>query len=122
MASVDIPTGDTSARVTVIDTGARMTGSFSFIGPPVPGHDHMSAPAYVFLVEHTASGRRVFFDLGLRQKFEEYAPVVKAYHKAFEVKEGVEVSDFLQDRGVDLSTIEAIIWRQVSAHEVSSRY
>lgn len=114
MVSVEVPSGQTAAKVTVIDTGARMTGSFSFfMGPPVPNSDNLAAPAYVFLVEHQSSQRRILFDLGIRQNFEDNSPAVKAYHAAFAVKQGVEVFDFLRDRGVDLNTIEAIIWRYV---------
>jgi hypothetical protein len=35
---------------------------------PVPaGHEVLHCPAFAFLVEHAATGRRVMFDLGLRK-------------------------------------------------------
>jgi hypothetical protein len=88
MASVNIPKGQMIVKVTVIDTGARITGPISFfMDPPLQEGIGAAAPAYVFLVEHENSGRRILFDLGIHKDFEEYAPVVKAYHKAFEFKQ-----------------------------------
>jgi len=123
MASVNIPEGQTIVKVTVIDTGARITGPISFfVDPPLLEGIEQAAPAYVFLVEHENSGRRILFDLGIRKDFEEYPPAVKAYHKAFEFKTGEEVFDILRDRGIDLNTIEAIVWRYVPKYYLTSRF
>lgn len=115
MASITVPDGQTRVKVTIIDNGARGigTGVVSFFAePPILGHLKVSFPAYVFLVEHEQSHRRVLFDFGIRKNFEEYSPVVKDYHKPLGVfTTGEEIFEFLEDRGVDLGTIEAIILR-----------
>jgi hypothetical protein len=117
MASVHVPKGQVPVKATVIDTGARVSAPMGHFAEPQlsDGSDPelLFVPAYVFLVEHERTGRRILFDLGLRKKFDEYAPVLVAGLKAagFKVDEGEEVFDFLQDRGVDLNTIEAIVWR-----------
>lgn len=117
MASLTLPEGQTAVKVTIIDTGARIKGPLSlFVEPPLLDHlvdEGLAAPAYVFLVEHETSGRKIVFDLGIRKNAAEYAPVPKSYHKDFELTSGEEVFDFLQDRGVDLKTVEAIVWRYV---------
>lgn len=114
MASVDIPHGQSVVKVSVIDTGARIKGPLSFFMEPSlldSVSDHLSGPAFAFLVEHSTSGRRILFDLGIRKNYEEYPPVVREYHKAFQWETGPEVFELLKDGGLDLNTIEAIIWR-----------
>ncbi|KAF4981415.1 hypothetical protein FZEAL_2763 [Fusarium zealandicum] len=115
MASVNIPQSDNCVTVKVIDNGARITGPMSFfIDPPIldelQSKQKLFAPALVFLVEHQQSKRRVVFDLGIRKNPADYPPAVLAYHKAFEIQTGEEVFDILRDGGVDLDTIEAVIW------------
>lgn len=112
MALVNIPDGQSTVRVKVIDNGARIRGSLSlFLEPDILKDMSGSGPAFVFLVEHEKSGRRILFDLGIRKNFDEYTPFVREYHKMFQFEMGEEISDFLQDRGVALETIEAIVWR-----------
>lgn len=118
MASIAVPDGQTAVKVTLIDTGARISGPMSlFAEPPLsddPDRETLSVPAFVFLVEHEPSGRRILFDLGVRAKFDECAPALVAGLRAeglFVENEGEEVFNFLKDRGVDLNTIEAIVWR-----------
>ncbi len=115
MVSVNIPEDNALVKVKIIDNGARIKGPLSFfVDPPLLDHlEHidMGAPAYVFLVEHEGLARRVIFDLGIRKDLDEYAPFVKAYHKAFQIQGGEEVFDLLRDGGIDLNTIEAVIWR-----------
>ena len=114
MVHVDIPDGHTAVRVSVIDTGARISGPLAmFMEPSLLEHqqENLSAPAYVFLVEHEQSGRRILFDLGIRKLYEDFPPVVRNYHSAFHVETGAEVFEMLRDHGIDLSTIEAIVWR-----------
>lgn len=116
MVSIDAPDGQSTVKVSVIDTGARISGPMNFfVEPPLLEQENgdLSAPAFVFLVEHEKSDRRILFDLGIRKKHEEYAPAVRAYHAAFEVEAGEEVFDILPRHGVDLNAIEAIVWRYV---------
>ncbi|KAF1982401.1 Metallo-hydrolase/oxidoreductase [Aulographum hederae CBS 113979] len=108
---IDIADGSTSVNVTIIDTGARITGPCSmFLRPAIQGHDQLSVPAYIFLVEHEKLQRRVLFDLGIRKNPEEYSPKFKKVLEHFHIDPGEEASEFLQSRGVDLNGLEAIIW------------
>ena len=112
MAFVKIPNGEVAVKVQVIDTGARIRGPCAaFMEPSIPGHEELSTLAYIFLVEHEKLQRRLLFDLGIRANIDEYSPALKAVLRHFHVQPGEEASTFLQSRGVDLDTIEAIIWR-----------
>ena len=119
MAAIDIPEGQTPVDVSIIDNGGRITGPMSFfMDPPLlddlQSRKKMFAPAFVFLVEHETSGKKIVFDLGIRKSSEEYPPAVLAYHQAFELIPGQEVFEVLQSGGVDLNTVEAVIWRYAS--------
>ncbi|CAG9954058.1 unnamed protein product [Clonostachys rosea f. rosea IK726] len=115
MVSINIPNGQTAVKVKVIDNGARITGPMAFfLDPPIlveaQRREKMHAPAFSFLVEHETLQRKVVFDLGIRANPEQYPPAVLKYHEAFSLVAGREVYDVLKDGGVDLNTIEAIIW------------
>ncbi|KAJ3526681.1 hypothetical protein NM208_g11073 [Fusarium decemcellulare] len=107
MPSVQVPVGQTSVKVTVIDNGARAKGSWAFfLDPPLHTNQHSSAPAYVFMIEHENSGSRVLFDLGIRKNYDEYPPFVREYHKKVaQFETGDEIFDMLQSRGIDLLTV-----------------
>ena len=126
MASVNVPEGQTTVKVSVVDTGARIKGPTSiFIEPPLLDHleaTAIAAPAYVFLVEHEKLKRKVVFDLGIRKEIGLYAPSVLEYHKAFTMQPGADVFEILQDGGVGLNTIEAIIWRSVHPQLITFEY
>lgn len=73
------------------------------------------APGYSFLVEHTATGRRVVFDLGMRKDPTTFAPpFIKAEGKV-EVKIKNDVAEQIQAGGIELNSVEAVIWRCVGA-------
>jgi hypothetical protein len=75
--AITIPTG-ASVAVSIIDTGTNIQAPMStFLTPSYPGHDSLDVPAYSFLVEH-ASGRKVLFDLGVRQDWQNLSPVIVA--------------------------------------------
>ncbi|KAI9899665.1 hypothetical protein N3K66_006126 [Trichothecium roseum] len=120
MAAVDIPESQATVTVKIVDNGSRITGPMSFFMEPpllddLQSRQKIFAPAFVFLVEHederAGKTRRVVFDLGIRKNPAEYPPAVLAYHEAFEMVPGdKEVFDVLRSGGVDLDTVEAVIW------------
>lgn len=117
MTSVSVPDGQASVKVSIVDTGARISGPMSlFMDPPLL--DHMtkpSAPSLVFLIEHEKSGRRVVYDLGIRKEVEGYAPAMIGNIKGFTIEPGPDVYEFLRDGGISLDSIEAVIWRFVTS-------
>jgi hypothetical protein len=64
--------------VRLIDTTARMTvRAESFVSPVQPGHEFLNLTAVAFFIEHEASGRKVMFDLGVREDYWNYAAVLQ---------------------------------------------
>lgn len=111
--AIDIPAG-ASVSVSIVDTGCVIHGPVStFMTPHYVGHDQLEAPAYTFLVQH-ASGRKVLFDLGVRQDWQNLAPVIVRHvqEPGWSIDCEHSVASFLQDRGVDVAggAIESVIW------------
>ncbi|KAF7365312.1 Metallo-beta-lactamase superfamily protein [Mycena venus] len=79
--------------------------------PVLPGHEAFRAPIFASLIEHAASGRRVMFDLGVRRDLENAAPrIVQLIKDAGTVLLDRDISELLIDDGVDLGSINAVIW------------
>lgn len=76
-------------------------------GAPAP----FAAPGYSFLIENPASGRRVVFDLGVRKDADGASPAMKMDVEEFDVTVEQDISEQLRAGGVDLASVEAIIWR-----------
>lgn len=113
---IAIPAGSIPISVKIIDNGARGIGKTGvatfFTDPPLLQHLTLSFPAYVFLLSHPLSQRKILFDLGIPSNFDSHPPVVVEYHKPLgRFGAGEEIGDFLEKRGVELHSVEAIIWR-----------
>ncbi|KAF2086602.1 hypothetical protein K490DRAFT_66385 [Saccharata proteae CBS 121410] len=110
--NLHIPASTSTARVSVIDTGARVSLPMTnFLKPDMPGKTRLSGPAYSFLITHP-SGRRVLFDLSIRKDIENFPPRIRDRIKDpdWDVKSPQHVADVLTKHGIDLSEVEAIIW------------
>ncbi|KIW88092.1 uncharacterized protein Z519_11202 [Cladophialophora bantiana CBS 173.52] len=74
--TLKIPKG-ASATVSIIDTTSRIQAPVGlFMHPAIPGHEHLNAPAFSFLIEQQKSGRKILFDLGLRKDWQSHPPAV----------------------------------------------
>jgi hypothetical protein len=83
---------------------------------PVPtGHDALHFPVFAFLIEHRASGARILFDLGPRKDLLNGCPAIAAALRNGSVVMPVErdIVEQLEDTGVDVGSISAVIWRCV---------
>jgi hypothetical protein len=84
-----------------------------FMAPPVPGLETFkTSPSLSFFIEHP-SGRRLVFDLGIRKDYQNYSASIAEYLPTTNYNIQVEknVADILEDEGIELSSIEAVIWR-----------
>jgi hypothetical protein len=68
-----------------------------------------------FLVEHPPTGKKVIFDLGVRKDVDGIVPKYRDAFKsdALKMDFGPDVAETLISAGIDLDTIDAIIWRCV---------
>lgn len=115
--ALNIPPSTTTVKVSIIDSTSHISNlpSAEFMGPPIKGYDFLDCPAFSFLIEHP-SGRKLLFDLGVRKDWWNLAPKITSRLKdgnwKVEVKKGV--NEILEENGVPLDSIEAIIWRYQS--------
>lgn len=121
--ALGIPASKSTVRVSIIDTTMRSRIPLSiFAGPPITGLDTLKAPAYSFLITHeddTGAERKLVFDLGLPVNLEkDFPPAIFERLTAMKGGGGMMestkyVSDILEEEGVELDSIEAVIWRSV---------
>ena len=72
----------------------------------------MDIAAFAFLIEH--NGQKVLFDLGMRKDWGSSSPPSLADQMKlgkWKVEVEKNVSEVLQDNGMSLNSIDAIIWR-----------
>jgi glyoxylase-like metal-dependent hydrolase (beta-lactamase superfamily II) len=114
--ALNIPPSSSTVSVKIIDSTSWIEAPLgSLFGPVIPGHEKLSCPSYSFLIEHGPLGRKVLFDLGTRKDWENLAPsivnTIKSHKWGVTVKKNVsEILTESGDAGVDLRSIEAIIW------------
>ncbi|KAJ7281437.1 beta-lactamase-like protein [Mycena rebaudengoi] len=68
--------------------------------------------AHTLVLPHTASKRRLMFDLGMRNDTENFAPSVSAFFSSgtIRVDPFKDITGLLEDGGIPLSSIETVIW------------
>ncbi|KAJ7695487.1 hypothetical protein B0H17DRAFT_930768 [Mycena rosella] len=120
MSFQDLGIPASSSTVTVkafnVVEGTIAVPASSFFTPVLPGHEHLMAPVFAFLIENTTTKQRVMFDLGLRKDLENAAPAIAEIFKAGGITTmSVErdIVEQLVDTGVDLNSINAVVWRRV---------
>lgn len=109
----NIPPSSATVSVRIIDTTTHISGIplSGFVAPAIRGHTPFSIPAYSFLIEHPSS-RSLLFDLGVRRDWENLAPSITKRIKdgGWEVIVQKGVREQLEEHGVSVANIEAIIW------------
>lgn len=111
---VKLPEGGQTITVKLInpvDFGPAILSRF--MAPPVPGLETFpTSPSHSFLLEHS-SGRKLVFDLGIRKDYQNYSPKIASYIPTtkYDIQVTSNVADILEDGGVKLKEIEAVIWR-----------
>ncbi|KAJ6584906.1 beta-lactamase-like protein [Mycena capillaripes] len=109
-----IPTSEATVSLKAFNvvTSAVSVPAAPFLRPILAGHETLQCPVFAFLVEHVPTGRRVMFDLGLRKDIENAAPFIAALFKSGIGAMPVDrdIVEQLVDDGVDLNSINAVIW------------
>ncbi|KAF7365324.1 Metallo-beta-lactamase superfamily protein [Mycena venus] len=93
------------------DMSAVSVPAGGMMQPVLAGHETFHPPIFAFLIQHTTTGRRVMFDLGVRKDPENAAPPIAAAFAAGFIAMPVErdIVEQLIDDGVDLESISAVI-------------
>jgi glyoxylase-like metal-dependent hydrolase (beta-lactamase superfamily II) len=109
-----IPHSSSTVQVSIIDTTTSIKGvdAWKFLSPSIPGHDHLAAPAFSFLIQHPSLDRSLVFDLGLRKDWWNCSPFLLDRFKAGGYVMNVEqsVREILEEGGFDASKSEAVVW------------
>ncbi|KIW31721.1 uncharacterized protein PV07_03321 [Cladophialophora immunda] len=108
-----LPTGNAIVKVRAINTTTDMQlASIGFFEPVIPGLETFSLTTLAFLLEHPNSGKKILFDAGSRKDFWNFPPVV--YGLLLEAAVGLKVeknvSEILEEKGIDLRQINAVVW------------
>lgn len=112
IALQDLPLGDKCCDVSLINTTTEMTiPSHTLIEPVIAGHERLNLPTYAFHIKNRTSGIQVMFDLGARPDWQSLAPsVVESINQSVPgLKITKAVDEILQDAGVDLRQIKALV-------------
>ncbi|KAF9267230.1 Metallo-hydrolase/oxidoreductase [Marasmius fiardii PR-910] len=112
-AEVNIPQSTSTVSVRVFSIFADSTKlPVAMVWEPVlPGRETYHLPGYAFLIEHKGSKRRVMFDLGMRKDHDGFSPQIQtAFSPGLHFIIERDIVEQLQDGGVELESIEAVIW------------
>ncbi|CAI0645418.1 unnamed protein product [Colletotrichum noveboracense] len=113
LSNFHVPPSTSTVNVRVIDSTSQVGCSIEgMVSHTIKGHTWLQCPAYVFLVEHPSSGRKLLFDLGVRKDFENLAPPIQKWFKESGTTCSVDkdVRDILEEGGIQPDEIEGIIW------------
>ncbi|KAL2193042.1 beta-lactamase-like protein [Corynascus similis CBS 632.67] len=109
-----IPPSVNTVDVSIIDTTASIRGvpANLLLAPPVEGYDWLALPVFSFLIHHPTLKRSIIFDLGVRKDWHNLSPsmVSRIKRLGWTVNVEEDVSEILKAGGVDVKTVEAIIW------------
>jgi hypothetical protein len=107
-----IPLSQNVVDVSVVNSTARIRCPLAFfVKDPLPGHETLDCPAYVFLVENS-QGKKVLFDLGVRTDKESFPPVIRSGLAGLQMDVEKDIATILKEDGrVVPSEIDSIILR-----------
>lgn len=111
-----IPVSNATVDVKVFNVGNNhlTNATDGFATPVLPGHESFVVPMFSFLVEHNDSQTRLMFDLGIRKDPQNLAPSIGDFYASgfvFLTEESKDITELLQDGGIPLDSIDAVIWR-----------
>ncbi|KAJ3962610.1 hypothetical protein N0V92_000679 [Colletotrichum tropicale] len=113
LSNFHVPPSTSTVNVRVIDSTSQVGCSIEgMVSHTIKGHTWLQCPAYVFLVEHPSSGRKLLFDLGVRKDFKNLAPPIQQWFKESGTTCSVDkdVREILEEGGIQAVELEGIIW------------
>ncbi|OAA60223.1 Beta-lactamase-like protein [Niveomyces insectorum RCEF 264] len=112
-SQIQFPPGNV-AKVSIIDStlGVNDMNTTYLMDPPMKGFEKLrTIPTWSFFVE-SSNGKKALFDLGVPPDINTFSPAVVAKLKAsgWRIESKKHVADTLKENGVDLKTINSVIW------------
>ncbi|OJI99599.1 hypothetical protein ASPVEDRAFT_128900 [Aspergillus versicolor CBS 583.65] len=97
--SVQFPLSQNVVNVSVINSTAHIRCPLGFfVEAPLPGHETLDCPAYVFLVENS-EGKKALFDLGVRTDKESFPPVIRSGLAGLQMDVEKDIATILREDG-----------------------
>ncbi|KAJ7588103.1 beta-lactamase-like protein [Mycena floridula] len=112
-ANLGIPKSSETVDVKMFDVLTHSPDTFlpavGFLFPVIPGRENLDINMYAFLIEHSKTGKRAMFDLGLRKDFNNSAPFWKTQSFDGIIIEQDIVTQ-LHNGNISLESIESVFW------------
>lgn len=111
-----LPPGGAVAHVSIIDSTSRIgrIRTQHLVIPDIQGFEYMpTLPTWSFLIK-SSTGKKVLFDLGIPKDFSDgMSPAIRTHLARFgwHIEAPKNVSEILEENGVQTATIDSIIWR-----------
>ncbi|KAF2843304.1 Metallo-hydrolase/oxidoreductase [Patellaria atrata CBS 101060] len=108
---LNIPKSSVTITVSIIDSTAHVDLPINvFLLPEIKGKTRLVGPAISFLIQHH-SGQKLLFDLGVRKDWNNLTPSIvnRITKNSWKVHVDKNVAEILEDNGVSLDSINAII-------------
>lgn len=101
-------------RVFNVANTTLINAAHAFTFPVLPGHEDGVGVEFSFLVEHKPSQKRLVFDLGIRKDPQNLVPSLAPFTnpEVFQIEQPKDITELLQDGGIPLASIDAVIWRR----------
>jgi hypothetical protein len=117
-----IPVTDAIVKVRIIKAFESITCRSNLAFTPARGSSAKEESPLVcggksFLIDHSPSGKRIVFDIGIRKEDgEPEAPFLRTVISKFQVKYGPDTAETLRRGGMDPKSVDSIIWRHVFSY------
>ncbi|KAJ7771585.1 beta-lactamase-like protein [Mycena metata] len=112
-ADFGIPSSNATVDVKAFNV-ANLTATLPgvLIQPVLPAHPTIRIPLHAFLIEHTATGKRFMFDIGIRNDTANLPPSVSSLFASgvYSAEPFKPITDLLEEGGIPLDSIETVIW------------
>ncbi|KAJ7588121.1 beta-lactamase-like protein [Mycena floridula] len=112
-ADLGIPKSSATVDVKMFNvltpSGPSPLPAAGFLFPVIPGRENLDINMYSFLIEHSKTGKRAMFDLGLRKDFDNISPFARSAGSF----DGIIIQDIvtqLHNGNISLESIDTIFW------------
>lgn len=121
-ADLGIPDSSTTVDVKMFNVLTQSPNTFipavDFVFPVIPGRQNLEINMYAFLIEHSKTGKRAMFDLGLRKDFNNSSPFWTSTGLFDTIIIEQDIVTQLHNGNISLESIESIFWSHSHADHV----
>ncbi|KAJ7578411.1 hypothetical protein C8J56DRAFT_1059867 [Mycena floridula] len=113
-ADLGIPKSSATVDVKMFNVLTQSPNTFlpavDFVFPVIPGRENLEINMYAFLIQHSKTGKRAMFDLGLRKDFNNSSPFWTSSGLLDSVIIEQDIVTQLHNGNISLESIESVFW------------